>query len=122
LRKLLSTIVLLVGALNGCGAGSGKPAGGLLVLADAVTGEHFSLSIVNGGATLSAMGGAGTVSAPELTDSVTGESYRLAVTQSALTLVLNTAPGAPQINLIDTVTANAYVLKVVSGALTLSRI
>ena len=122
LETWLLYLVLVVITLNGCGTGTARSAAGPLVLADAFTGEHFALTIVNGAATLSSMGSAGTVSQSDLADSISGKSYQLVVTQSALTLVLNTAPGATQINLIDTVTASAYALKVVSGALTLSRI
>ena len=119
LRRILLTVVLLAGALNGCGADGGRA--GELVLADTVTGEHFSLRVSNGGPALSTMGDAGRISASRLTDSVTGKPYQVAVSQGALTLVLSPAPGAAQIDLVDTVTANAYALKVVSGALTLSR-
>jgi len=122
MRRVLSAIVLVAGTLNGCGAGNGKSTAGPIVLADTATGEHYSLTIVNGAATLSSMGGAGKLSSSELTDSVNGKSYQLVVVQGALTLVSNAAPGATQINLTDTVTANAYTLKVVFGALTLSRI
>jgi len=122
MRRLLFAIVLVVMTLNGCGTGTARSVAGTLVLADAFTGEHFALTIVNGAATLSSMGSAGLVSPSELTDSVNGKSYQLVVTQSALTLVSNTIPGATQIDLVDTVTASAYALKVVSGALTLSRI
>jgi len=121
-RRLFLSILLVVVTLNGCGTGGGRSEVGSAVLADSVTGEHFSLTIVNGSAVLSSMGSAGTVSPSELTDSVNGKSYQLVVTQSALTLVSNTAPGAAQINLVDTVTSNAYALKVVSGTLTLSSI
>jgi hypothetical protein len=94
-----------------------------MILADPATEAHFSLSVVNGAATLTGVGSAGTVAAnAELTDSVTGQQYALAVSGGALMLVPATgAGGAAEIAFVDTVTAKAYTLAVVRGTLTLSQ-
>jgi hypothetical protein len=120
--KVLFAGVVAAG-LSGCGGSVVTPVpSGELILADPATAAHFSLSVVNGAATLAGMGSAGTVSADaELTDGVTGERYGLTVSGGALTLVpAASGVGASEIEFVDTVTAKAYTLAVVRGALTLS--
>jgi hypothetical protein len=95
--------------------------GSELVLSDSVTAANFSLTVVNGAPTLTALGSTGSVaSSSGLVDMQTGAQYLLAVTSGALTLLpVQTSLAAQEIGLTDSVTAKTYELAVVSGSLTL---
>jgi hypothetical protein len=126
--RLVVSVLLAAGLawpMTGCGGDSTvsgtSGVGGGLILADTVTGTHFSLSVADGAAELTAIGSSGAATEPELIDSATGSLYSLRVTSGALTMVpgSNASVGTKQIGLADTVTAKPYALAVVSGALTM---
>ena len=129
MRKMAAILLAvgLVWPLAGCGVNSIVPlsegVGGGLILADSVTGAHFSLSVANGAPVLTGIGGSGTVGNSGLIDTVTGLRYGVAVTRGALTLVAGSSAsgGTKQIELADTVTAKVYALAVAGGALNLIR-
>jgi hypothetical protein len=95
---------------------------GAPVLADSVTQTHFSLSVLNGAPTLTAIGNAGSAEPNAgLIDTVTGAGYSVGVTNGALSLVPGSAAGAvTEIGLTDSTTNKTYELAVVSGALSLT--
>lgn len=132
--RLFRAVVMIAGTVwlvVGCGGAVAPLVGGAvkgetasgLVLVDSVTQTRYSLSVMDGAASLKATSGAEmVVSEPELVDGATGAKYSLGVARGALSLAPDASggPGATQIGLADTVTAKTYELAVVRGALTLN--
>jgi flagellin-like hook-associated protein FlgL len=128
--RLVVSVLLAAGLawpMTGCGGDSTvsgtSGVGGGLILADTVTGTHFSLSVADGAAELTAIGSSGAATEPELMDTATGSLCSLRVTSGALTMITNSSAtlGTQQIEFADTVTAKTYTLAVVRGALTLEQ-
>lgn len=124
MRTLSGLVACGIFVLVGCSGGVFRELGGSsgeLTLSDSVTSAHFSLTVINGAPTLTALGSAGTLSSSSgLVDMKTGAPYFPTVTSGALTLVpVQTTEAAEEIGLTDSVTAKTYELAVVSGSLTL---